>query len=188
MANLQKQKLWTTLLICVGILAAFMASAIAGWIAQYDDLIVSSQAVCGVLLGQLIGLRRQTIMAFVVAPFCGLVAGIADIYAFILFYEHFNTSIGFVGMIPVWGLVFGLLVAAYQVDWRSSAMVLFLIAFADFLGRWGWAKAHEYDLQKTGEWPAIAESLVFVPTVVLAIWLTQQAKPTVKRDECLQTG
>lgn len=188
MANLQKQKLWTTLLICVGILAAFMASAIAGWIAQYDDLIVSSQAVCGVLLGQLIGLRRQTIMAFVVAPFCGLVAGIADIYAFILFYEHFNTSIDFAGMIPVWGLVFGLLVAAYQVDWRSSAMVLFLIAFADFLGRWGWAKAHEYDLQKTGEWPAIAESLVFVPTVVLAIWLTQQAKPTVKRDECLQTG
>lgn len=172
MSSTRREKLWTASLVFAAILAALTASRCADWIAEYDNEIISSRTVCGVLLGQLIGLRRGTLMAFILGPFCGLVAGIVDIKAFLMSYETFKTSIDFAGFVPAWGIVLGALVAAYQVRWRSATLVLAVIGFSDFAARWGWAKAYEHGLQQTADLGSISEAFVYVPTAVLLILLT----------------
>lgn len=180
MLNPRRQKLWLALLMAAAIIAVFMSSVIVDWIAQHDKRIVSSRTVGGVLLGQIVGLRRRTLLAFIIAPLCGLIAGITDIKMFVLLYESLEFSIRVAGMVPVWGFTLGLLVAAYQVNWQSSALVLFVVTISDFVARWSWATAYEYDLQLTGDWLAITEAAVFVPTAILVIALTRPARQTLR--------
>ena len=180
MAKSRGQALWTTLLILAGIGAAFVSPAITDWIAQQDQQIISSRTVVGVLLGQLVGLRRKTLLAFIVGPLVGFAAGIADIKAFVFLYETLASTLAFAVMVPTWGLVLGLLVAAYQPSWRSRVPTLAVIAVSDFVARYGWGQAYERGWNTVGEW-MLPEALAYVPTIVFVILLTRPSQASLER-------
>jgi hypothetical protein len=167
-----RQTRWQMLLFLAAICAPWIAAGLSYLIALLDAQteIISTRTVCGVIIGQLIGLRRGNIQSFLIGPVVGLAAGILDLKAFLWLFEQAAWSISHAAMAPVWGAVIGIWVASFSPSWRGRMSKLAVLTVADVAARWLWGKAFETQwLDPIGQYIWLVAPLVLLPTAVIAV-------------------
>ena len=170
-----RQYRWQILLFVAAIFAPWLAAGLSYLIALLDTQteIISTRTVCGVIIGQLIGLRRGNIQSLLIGPIVGLAAGILDLKVFLWLFEHAEWSISRASLMPVWGAVIGIWIASCCPTWSGRITRLAVLPLADFAARWLWGKAFETQwLDPLGQQIWLVAPLVLLPTSLIAVMLS----------------
>mgnify|MGYP006969345135 CR=1 FL=1 len=135
--------------------------------------IFSVGILAGLLVGQLIGLRRGGLAALILCPAMGFLAGFVDLKAFQLacLYVAITTA----ALLPFWGLMIGVAAAWSRRHWRRGLVIVAVITAIDFASRYAWHCGFEWEswtgflASSSKRW--LLESLVYSPTALTATML-----------------
>lgn len=172
---------WLTLIVMASLAAGipFVATAVAYGILKPAGRLeaISVGFVTGLAVGQLVGIQRRRLAAFLYGPAIGMLIGFLDLRAFVWFYSEAEWPLDFVSILPVWGFGFGLWISCYYRRWRYRLLVFVTIVGLNFLSQLTWLYLPIEVHQKWGESIIYLEPVVFVPPVVAVVLLTPIPRP-----------